>query len=320
MANPPYAQLEVWHHRTIKGGRSRLHAATQKVDTTPFTVSQELPTSTLPKTTPQDRLEAAHQEFLGKTLTITVPENFTNEKPIIITNHANGASFDHIHIVAQPHSKTVFVEESGANPRFTKVTIEVKENADITFGSKHQGGVLWAKREATVHKGGNMRWCDVIKDTELAYSRTKTILQGDHSQTSYAGVFVGEHGQYDIDAVNEHVGKNTKSDLVSKGVLEGTAKAINQGTITIQENASGSDGYQKEDILLLSEGAEADAIPKLFIRNHDVKCSHGASVAPVNPQHLYYLQSRGVGERKAKDLIIQGFLNTALQTMPKELQ
>ena len=289
-----------------------------KIDTTPFKISEKLPESEMPKTRAQDRLEAAHQEFLGKTLTVTVHRHAS--RPILITNQCKGASFDHIHIVAQPNSKAVFVEKNNTTSRFTKVTLDVGENADITYGSKHQGGVLWAKREAVVRQGASMRWCDVVKDADLAYSRTKTILQGDHSQTTYAGVFVGEHGQYDIDSANEHVGKHTKSDLVSKGVLEGTAKAINQGTITIQKNAHGSDGYQKEDVLLLGDGAEADAIPQLFIHNHDVKCSHGASVANVNKDHLYYLQSRGLGERQAKDLIIQGFLNTALDSMPEELR
>ena len=83
--------------------------------------------------------------------------------------------------------------------------------------------------------------------------------------------------------------------------------------IKIESNAFESNGYQKEDTLLLSPDAEADSIPNLEIDNNEVRCTHGAAIGPVDEEKLFYLRSRGLGEELAKKKIVEGFFEPMIQ-------
>ena len=80
----------------------------------------------------------------------------------------------------------------------------------------------------------------------------------------------------------------------------------------MEENAENSDGYQKEEVLLLSEEAEADSIPNLEIHNENVKCSHGASIGSIDKDKLFYLMSRGLSKETSIKLVVEGFFDSLL--------
>jgi len=112
-----------------------------------------------------------------------------------------------------------------------------------------------------------------------------------------------------------HFAPHTESNLFTRGVVNGTARALSRGLIAIKSNASASKGYEKQDALILSEEAEADAIPNLEIENYDVKCSHGSSVGQIDPESMYYLMSRGLSEDDAKKLIIMGYFQPVMELL-----
>ena len=106
----------------------------------------------------------------------------------------------------------------------------------------------------------------------------------------------------------EHAAPNTTSDLAFRGVLQGRSSAVWRGNIIVDPGAQQTDAFQESRNLLLSKRAHADAIPGLEIQANDVRCTHAAAIAQIDPEQLFYLRSRGLREEVAKRLVIEGFL------------
>jgi Fe-S cluster assembly scaffold protein SufB len=109
-----------------------------------------------------------------------------------------------------------------------------------------------------------------------------------------------------------HSVPNTRSDLVVYCVARDTSQSIFNGLVTIEKNAHHTEAYQKNKNLLLSEKATIDTFPKLFIANDEVKCAHGSSTSTLEPEQFIYLQSRGINQVDAENMLTSGFLNQAL--------
>src|SRR5260370_13612685 len=121
---------------------------------------------------------------------------------------------------------------------------------------------------------------------------------------------------FDFQTLQDHRVGNTRSDLLFKGALEDVARTVYAGLIRIEKYAARSDAYQANRNLVLSDKAKATSIPMLEIDNNDVRCTHGATVGPVDPEHLFYLRSRGIPEATAKRMLIQGFFAVRLDRIP----
>ena len=115
-----------------------------------------------------------------------------------------------------------------------------------------------------------------------------------------------------------HQAPHTSSNLLVKGALDGSAKLVFTGLI--QVNAPGCNGYQKEEVLLLSRQAQANLIPDLEIHHNDVKCTHGAAVSHLNEEQLFYATSRGIAEKAARQMLALGFLSPVLKDLPDTLK
>ena len=114
-----------------------------------------------------------------------------------------------------------------------------------------------------------------------------------------------------------HEAGKTHSNLDFKVALTGAARSAYTGMIRIARHAGGSEAYQENRNLLLSEDARAESIPELEILTDDVRCSHGATVAPLDDEQLFYLKSRGLPHSQAMRLIVYGFLDQTLQRLPE---
>ena len=101
-------------------------------------------------------------------------------------------------------------------------------------------------------------------------------------------------------------------------MLTDSSKGLSRGLVRIGKNAAGSNGYEKQDALLLSDKAEADAIPNLEIHNNEVKCSHGSTVGQIDAEKMFYLMSRGLNEKEAKLKIVEGYFMPILDTFEDE--
>jgi Fe-S cluster assembly protein SufD len=143
------------------------------------------------------------------------------------------------------------------------------------------------------------------------------ILAGEGAEVETAGVAMGADEQH-FDHHTEHIheaGKTT-SNLDFKVALTHAARSAYTGMIRIAPHAPGSQAYQENRNLLLSHDARAESIPELEILTDDVRCSHGATVAPVDPEQLFYLESRGLKQQQAMRVIVYGFLDQTLTRLP----
>lgn len=117
-----------------------------------------------------------------------------------------------------------------------------------------------------------------------------------------------------------HNAENTKSNVIIKSALKDTSSVFFDGLIKIEKGAKGTDAWLAAHLLLLSQKARGIAVPNLEIVENDIKAGHATTVGRINDLELFYLMSRGLSEPQAKELIVEGFLQSILKEFPKELQ
>ena len=148
-----------------------------------------------------------------------------------------------------------------------------------------------------------------------------TDLQGEGARSRMVGVALGGGDQrFDHHTRHRHLAGRTWSDIDFKSVGADRSRGSYTGLIRIEETARVSEAYQVNRNLLLSDKSHADAIPELEILNEEVSCSHGATIAPVDQDQLFYLQSRGLSPDEALRLVVRGFLEKTLQSIPESLR
>lgn len=148
-----------------------------------------------------------------------------------------------------------------------------------------------------------------------------TDLQGEGARSRMVGVaLAGDDQRFDHHTRHRHLAGHTWSDIDFKTVGAGRSRNSYTGLIRIEEDARVTEAYQVNRNLLLSKKSRTDAIPELEILNEEVSCSHGATVAPVDQDQLFYLQSRGMDPDEALRLVVRGFLEKTLQAIPESLR
>ena len=139
-----------------------------------------------------------------------------------------------------------------------------------------------------------------------------------HTHLNAAQLLRGtQHG--DFTSVVNHKAPNCTSRQTVKSVLDDSARGVFQGRIEVDRIAQKTDGYQMNQALLLSATAEMDIKPELQIFADDVKCSHGATIGALDPEQIFYLRSRGIGEAEARSILIRAFLTEALEPVTHEV-
>ncbi len=173
---------------------------------------------------------------------------------------------------------------------------------------------VFGSQRAEVERDGSLDWIALGFGSARGKVRMETKLAGQGASAKVTGAYAGADSQHlDFDTTQEHAAPNTTSDLAFRGVLTDRATAVWRGMIRVDPGAQKTDAFQESRNLLLSTQAHADAIPGLEIEANDVRCTHAAAVAQVDPDQLYYLRSRGLGEPDAKRLVIEGFMQALVQ-------
>jgi len=141
-------------------------------------------------------------------------------------------------------------------------------------------------------------------------------LMGEGGSANITGVYNPKNGQrFYYDTQQNHNASYTKSDLLFKGVLGKNAYSSWKGNILISQNTKGTNGYQKNDNLLIDPLVKAESIPGLEIMTDDVRCSHGVTMSDIDKNQMFYLQSRGINKEDAGKLIVDGFLSSGVKRM-----
>ena len=166
---------------------------------------------------------------------------------------------------------------------------------------------------AQLEKDSNLTIHNISTGAALSRSRMDIDLLGNGSEFSLDGIYFGEESQiHDNRVFVNHLGKNTSSNMITKGVLGDQSSSIFTGTIHIAEGAEKTESHQENRNILLSEEATAQSVPNLEILCDDVICSHGSSVGPIEENVYHYVMSRGIKKVDADKLLIKGFFNEVI--------
>ena len=173
---------------------------------------------------------------------------------------------------------------------------------------------------AQLERDANLTIHNVSTGAGLSRSRMDIDLLGNGSEFSLDGIYFGEEKQiHDNRVFVNHLGKNTSSNMITKGVLGDESSSIFTGTIHIAEGAEKTESHQENRNILLSEQASAQSVPNLEILCDDVICSHGSSVGPIEESVYHYVMARGIEKVDADKLLIKGFFNEVINDSKWEI-
>jgi Fe-S cluster assembly protein SufD len=194
----------------------------------------------------------------------------------------------------------------------TVVELVVGRNAHLRFVSGqalNERSWVFGTQRGVVERDGSLDWVALGFGSARGKVRMETQLAGEGSSAKVTGAYAGHGRQHlDFDTTQEHAAANTVSDLAFRGVLSGRSTAVWRGMIKVDPGAQQTDAFQESRNLLLSKRAHADAIPGLEIEANDVRCTHAAAIAQIDPDQVFYLMSRGIPRPLATRLVIEGFL------------
>lgn len=224
------------------------------------------------------------------------------------------------------YSTSAGVELSGAGEKSSEallrsgiVMLRVGSGARVRWFSTSVGapGFSFIERIAVLALDAVLEHHSVLVAANAVRENIHVMLNAPGATARVRTLFAGAAThQFDLGVTAEHRAPRTTSDLRAKGVLAGKAQGVYRGLVRVEKDATGSDGYQRCDALLLSPTAEVDPIPNLEIETNDVRCTHGVTVSRPDPEQVFYLQSRGLGEDAARDLLVEGFVGSMLQAYP----
>jgi Fe-S cluster assembly protein SufD len=279
---------------------------------------------------PQTNYLTALSTALFTTGTVVyVPEGVDAEDVKIRTTMNSRSLFNYTLVVTEESSSVTILErqESGDEVdgnRYYSGIVEVAaaENSYVQFGNLQdldETTYTYTLKEATVDTYGTVDWVDCNIGSHLTKSSVESHLDGDSSESKMVGAFYGHNDQhFDIDARVWHNAEHTTADLVTRGVIDDEARSVYEGVQNVGREAWDTNSYQRENTLMLSDESEADASPKLIINNHDTEASHSATVGQVSAEDMFYMTSRGVPERLAKNMLVEGFYVPVLEEIEVE--
>ena len=266
----------------------------------------------------EDRFAALHQAAWNSGTFLYVPRNVRIEKPIHLYSGlgAGGSDFGHTLIVLDEGAEATVLAEMSANEGATGfhnggIEIHVGDRANLRYVNlqdwSHQ---VWhfAHQKAVVHQDANLQWTVGALGSRLAKVNQHVILRGKRANCQVNGVMFTEGKQHlSYHTLQHHEAAECTSDFLYKGALQDKSRTVWRGMIKVDHNAQQTDGYQRNDNLLLSDDARADSIPGLEIEADDVRCTHGSTSGRVDDELIFYAQCRGFTRKEAIRAIVVGF-------------
>jgi Fe-S cluster assembly protein SufD len=275
---------------------------------------------------PTDRTKftALHGAFRTGGTFLYVPRDVRLELPLqsATSLHDDGSAvFPHTVLVAADGADVTLIDRyvSPDLPRaFSDAIAEifVGDGAHVRYASIQEWGsgvTHLGIQRARVGRDAEFRSLAIGFGASLARAEAETVLAGPGGFSEMLGVFFADGTQhFDHRSVQDHAAPHCTSDLLYKGALRDSSRAVYSGWVHVRPGAQKTDAMQTSRNIVLSEHAKADAIPNLEIEANDVRCGHAASVGPVDEETVFYLESRGIPRAEAERLIVTGFFQEVL--------
>lgn len=262
---------------------------------------------------------------------IYVPPNTKLDRPLqsyFRINSRNMGQFERTLIIVDDNSDLHYIEGCTA-PTYSEsslhaavVEIYVGKNSKCRYSTVQN----WANnvynlvtKRAMVDENGTMEWIDGNIGSLVTMKYPCCILKGDNSKGTCITISVAGNGQeQDTGARMIHLGKNTKSNIISKSIARNGGNATYRGKVLINSGALNSTASVKCDTLILDELSKSDTIPVNSCFNISSSIEHEATVSKISEDNLFYMMSRGISKERAMDLIILGFIEKFREELPME--
>lgn len=262
---------------------------------------------------------------------IYIPPHTTLERPLqsyFRINSKNMGQFERTLIVVDDDSSLHYIEGCTA-PTYSESSLHAAVvEIYVGKGSKCRYSTIqnWAPnvynlvtKRALVDTDGSMEWIDGNIGSFKTMKYPCCILKGDRSQGTCITISVASTNQeQDSGARMIHLGKNTKSNIISKSIAQNGGNATYRGKVSIKEKAIYSEAMVKCDTLILDQMSKSDTIVTNSCHNKSSNIEHEATVSKISDDNLFYLMSRGISEEKAMELIVLGFLEKFREELPME--
>ena len=262
---------------------------------------------------------------------IYVPKNTTLDRPLqsyFRINSKNMGQFERTLIIVDDNSSLHYVEGCTA-PTYSEsslhaavVEIYVGKNSKCRYSTIQNWATnvynLVTKR-ALVDTDGTMEWIDGNIGSKVTMKYPCCVLKGDNSNGTCITISVASTKQnQDSGARMIHLGKNTRSNIISKSISQNGGNATYRGKVDIKKSATNSEAFVKCDTLILDNISKSDTIPVNICGNKESSVEHEATVSKINEDTLFYLMSRGISKERATELIVLGFLDKFREELPME--
>jgi Fe-S cluster assembly protein SufD len=269
---------------------------------------------------PEERAAANAWSTFEKALAITVSGEEAKEITLTRSNLGGGARAAHTVIEAKPFSQAVVILQNTGDVRISEnVEIIVGESANLTVVTVQEwnaDAVQLANHFASIGRDARLKHVVVSLGGGIVRVNPSVHLAGPGSDTELFGLYFADAGQHlEQQVYVNHDAPNSRSRVTYKGALQGAgARTVWIGDVLIGNTAPGTDSYEQNRNLVLTEGTRADSIPNLEIETGDILgAGHASATGRFDDEQLFYLQSRGIGEMEARRLVVRGFLSEIVQ-------
>ncbi|GAB4326297.1 MAG: Fe-S cluster assembly protein SufD [Candidatus Sumerlaeia bacterium] len=278
------------------------------------------------------KFEALNMALWRAGLYVTVPEGMIVPKPIhLVFSGGAEAGFiaPRLLVAAGPSSEiNLVLELIGPHEAAFDANVVVEaiaaQNARVrlvTISRWGEGVKSYCTQRTAVERdavletvwaglGGRVTKCDI--GAKMLGPGARAVMWG--------LTFAQGRQHFDVHTEHWHAAQRTTSDMDFKVVLKDKARSVYTGLIRIDRHSTGCEAYQENRNLLLNEGPQTQTIPELEILNEDVKCTHGATVGPIDQDELFYLQARGIPRDEAMRIIVAGFVHHTLEHIPDQIK
>ncbi|MGH2807654.1 MAG: Fe-S cluster assembly protein SufD, partial [Actinomycetota bacterium] len=272
----------------------------------------------------EHKFTALHAAFQSDGVLVYVPRGVEVEVPIEVSRHitSGGSTFPHTTIVVDEQASVTFVDRFSSGEFDTPalsagvVEVEARRGATVNYISLQEWGRHvhhFQTQRFTGYRDSTVRSLAVNLGSMFARTQVESVLRGEGSFSEMLGLYFADSNQHFAQrTLQSHAAEHSTSDLLYKGALKETSRSEYSGLIKVERGAQGTDAYQANRNLVLSEEAIARSIPQLEIEANEVRCTHGATVSPVEEEHLFYLMSRGIDRITAQKLVVFGFFRDVL--------
>lgn len=251
-------------------------------------------------------------------------------------NDENSGQFERTLIVSEPNSQVNYLEGCTAPQYDTNqlhaaiVELIALENASIKYstvqnwyaGNEYGSGGIYnfvTKRGLCAGLNSKISWTQVETGSSITWKYPSCLLVGDNSQGEFYSVaLTNNYQQADTGTKMIHIGKNSRSRIISKGISAGKSKNSYRGLVTINNKALGARNYSQCDSLLIGNLSNANTFPVISVQNSTTKIEHEASTSKIGEEQIFYFLQRGICLEKAIELMISGFCREVFTELPLE--